>query len=342
MRMRWFSTLFAATLLASLAGCAHHAAGPRAGQLKLGMVTDIGGIGDKSFNDSAKAGLDRAQSELAAYTQVLQSHSEADYQPNLEALTNEHFDMIYAIGVLMQRDLDQVAKQNPNQRYAIVDAIVPDPNVVSVTFKEQDGSFLAGALAALTSKTHHVAFLGGQDIPLLRKFEAGYTAGARQVDPNVKVDVKYAGSFDDVAAGEELANLLYDGGADIIFAAAGKAGIGVMDAVKSRSGDYVIGVDSNQDALVPGKILTSMVKHVDVGVFDVAKAIADRKPLHGHLELTLKDGGISLTDFAYTRNAIGPERIARIERIRQAIVDGKIQPPATREDLANWKPVPGI
>jgi basic membrane protein A len=322
-----------------LAGCSHRAAGARPGQLTLGMVTDIGGLGDKSFNDSAYAGLLRAEKELGAHIQVVQSHSAADYQPNLTALTNQHLDMIYAIGFLMNRDLDQVAKANPSQRYTIIDAIVDEPNVVSVTFKEEDGSFLAGALAALVSKTHHIAFVGGQEIPLLRKFEAGYIAGAHEVDPNTKVDVKYVGSFEDVATGQELANLLYNSGADIIYAAAGKAGLGVMNAVKTRKGDYVIGVDSDQDALVPGKVLTSMIKHVDVAVFNVAKSLKDKRPLAGHLELGLADRGISLSDFKYTRDIIGADVIDRLNAIQAAIVSGKITVPSTREDLARWKPV---
>ena len=303
------------------------------------MVTDIGGLGDRSFNDSAYRGLLAAQTHLDAYIQVLQSRSAADYQPNLSALTNLHFDMIYAIGFLMSNDLDEVAKTNPSQHYAIIDAVVPDPNVVSVTFKEEDGSFLAGALAAMMSKTHHIAFLGGQDIPLLEKFEAGFVAGAREIDPNTKVDVKYVGSFDDVAAGEELSQLLFDGGADIIYAAAGKATLGAIDAVKSRTGDYVIGVDSDQDGLLPGKILTSMVKKVDVAVFDVARAIKEGHPLSGHLVLGLKQHAIGLTDFRYTKKQIGPTRLARLAKIERAIEDGRIMPPYTRPGEAAFKPV---
>jgi len=132
----------------ALSGCAHHH-GPRPGQLRLGMVTDVGGLGDKSFNDSAYGGLLQARSRLGAYVQVLQSRSAADYQPNLDAFTNLHVDMIYAIGFLMSLDPDQIAQATPSQRYAIIDAVVDDPNVVSVTFREQDGSFLAGALAAM-------------------------------------------------------------------------------------------------------------------------------------------------------------------------------------------------
>lgn len=302
------------------------------------MVTDVGGLGDRSFNDSAYRGLVRARSDLGAYVQVLQSRSAADYQPNLDALTNLHVKMIYAIGFLMSLDLDQIAKQNPAQHYAIVDAVVDDPNVVSVTFREQDGSFLAGALAAMMSTTHHIAFLGGQDIPLLQKFEAGYVAGAREIDPRTTVDVKYIGSFDDVASGQELSNLLFNSGADVVYQAAGKAGLGAIDAVRHRQGDYVIGVDSDQDALAPGKVLTSMVKKVDVAVFDVADALRRSRPLAGHLVLGLKQHAVGLTDFRYTRSVIGNARLARLDRIERAIESGTITPPDSRAALAAWSP----
>ena len=338
MRHSAVAALLLAVCAFAFAGCGHHR-GAAPGQTTLGMVTDVGGLGDRSFNDSAYRGLIRAKAQLGAYVQVLQSRSAADYQPNLIALTNLHYDMIYAIGFLMGLDLDSVAKQNPTQQYAIIDAVVDDPNVVSITFREQDGSFLAGALAAMVSKTHHIAFLGGQDIPLIRKFEAGYIAGAREVDPTIRVDVKYAGSFDDVAAGQELSDVLFDGGADIIYTAAGKVGLGTADAVKTREGCYMIGVDSDQDGLVPGKVLTSMVKKVDVAVFDVAQALHDGKPMHGHVVFGLKDGAIGLTDFRYTKAVIGPANLARLHTIEEAIVSGKITPPDTREALAAFKPV---
>ncbi len=331
--------LAAAACAFTLGGCIRAHVRPLPGQLTLGMVTDIGGLGDKSFNDSAYRGMLASQAQLHAYIKVLQSKSAADYQPNLTVLSEANFDMIYAIGFLMSDDLAQVAHQFPHQRFAIIDAIVPQPNVVSVTFKEEDGSFLAGALAAMVSKTHHIAFIGGQDIPLIRKFEAGYIAGAHQVDSSIRVDVKYAGSFDDVAAGEELANLLFSGGADIIYTAAGKVGLGAIDAAKTRPrGYYIIGVDNDQDSLAPGKILTSMVKHVDVAVFRVAQGIQDRRPLKGHVVLGLQDHGISLTDFRYTREAVTPQRIARLQILQRAIIDGRISVPNTREALATWKP----
>jgi basic membrane protein A and related proteins len=175
---------------------------------------------------------------------------------------------------------------------------------------------------------------------LIRKFEAGYIAGARQIDPTIRVDVKYAGSFDDVAAGEELSNILYNEGADIIYAAAGKVGLGTANAVKTRPCCYMIGVDSDQDSLVPGRILTSMVKKVDVAVFEVAKALRSGEPMHGHVVFGLKDGAIGLTDFRYTKAAIGPANLTRLARVEAAIVSGKIVPPDTREALAAFRPVP--
>ena len=338
MARRVIAALAIAVCSMTLAGCVRKHVRPAAGQLTLGMVTDVGGLGDRSFNDSAYDGMLMSQARFGAYIKVLQSKSAADYQPNLTVFSEAGFDMIYAIGFLMSEDVAQVARQFTHQHYTIIDAMVPVPNVVSVTFNEQDGSFLAGALAAMVSRSHHLGFIGGQDIPPIHRFEAGYIAGVHQIDPNATVDVKYVGSFDDVAVGKELANLLFNSGADIVYAAAGKAGLGVIDAVKSRPrGNYVIGVDSNQDGLAPGKILTSMIKHVDVAVFDVARHIREHSPLHGHVVLGLRDGAISLSDFRYTRDAVTPSRIARLHLLQRAMADGQITVPNTLEGLAHWK-----
>jgi basic membrane protein A and related proteins len=327
------------TLLASVLSACH---GPRGiaegGNVRLGMVTDTGGLGDRSFNDGAYLGLKNAQTELHADLAVLQSRSAADYQPNLTVLANKEEDEIFAIGYLMARDTDEVASRFPARHFAIIDAVVPQPNVASVTFREQDGSFLAGAAAAMASKTKTIAFIGGIDIPLLRKFEAGYTAGARSVVPSIKVLDKYVGSFDDVAAGKELASVLFDQGADVIYVAAGKAGLGAIEQVKLRPNAYIIGVDVDQDALVPGKILTSMIKRVDVAVFMLAREAASQKPRSGHIELGLKDGAVSLTNFRYTRSVLTPAQFHTLDALRGAIIDGSIVPPATREQLATFVP----
>ncbi len=308
-------------------------------QLRLAMVTDTGGLGDKSFNDSAYRGLQMAKSKFDAEIAVQESKSAADYQPNLTVLADGDYDEIFAIGFLMNNDLTEVAKNYPDKHFAIIDAVNPQPNVASVTFREQDGSFLAGALAAMVTKTKTIGFLGGIDSPLLRKFEVGYAAGAREIDPNVKVVVKYVGSFEDVASGKELADVMYGGGADIVYIAAGKSGLGAIDEMRARPNAYAIGVDSNQDALVPGKILTSMVKHVDVAVFKIASEVHAGKYPSGSVQLGLKEDGVGLTDFAYTKALIGAAHIARLAALREAIVAGKIVPPSTRDELAAFTPV---
>jgi basic membrane protein A len=331
-------SLVAALTLAAAAGCS--TASTSTAPIKLAMVTDVGGLGDRSFNDGAYNGLKLAKSRLGAEIQVLESKSAADYQPNLTVLADQDYDEIYAIGFLMNRDLDRIARNYPRRHFAIIDAVVDEPNVTSVTFREQDGSFLAGALAAMVSKTHTVAFLGGIDIPLLRKFEAGFTAGAHEIDPKADVLVKYVGSFDDVSSGKELAGVLYGQHADIIFVAAGKAGLGAFEEAKSRDGTYVIGVDANQDGLIPGKVLSSMVKHVDNAVFAIAQDALSQKIPSGVTEFGLKDDGVGLTDFKYTKQIIGAKNIATLGALKQMIIAGKIVVPFTREALATWKPVP--
>ena len=322
----------------ALSACAPRHAGPHV--TSLGMVTDVGGLGDRSFNDSAYAGLLRAQRELHARITVLQSGSAADYQVNMTVLANKEYDEIYAIGFLMAKDVADVAERYPDRHFAIVDAVVAMPNVTSVTFKEEEGSFLAGALAAMVTRRKTIAFLGGMDIPLLRKFEAGFTAGAHEIDPTIAVLVKYAGSFDDVAAGKELGGVLYDQGADIIYVAAGKAGLGAIEQAKQRANVFAIGVDSDQDALAPGKILTSVVKRVDVGVFRVALEAVSHRGRTGHLTLGLRDGGVSLTKFAYTRDVVTVQKRVTLSRLTQMIEDGAIRVPSTREELASFTRVP--
>jgi basic membrane protein A len=335
---RHAALLLAAVVSMCAAGCAPKQAA--SGAVRIGMVTDVGGLGDRSFNDSAYAGLVRAKNDLHAATTVLQSHSAADYQVNMTVLANKEYDEIFAIGFLMAKDVDEVAERYAKRHFSIIDAVVDRPNVTSVTFKEEEGSFLAGALAAMTTKTKTIAFLGGLDIPLLRKFEAGFAAGAREIDPSVKVLVKYVGSFEDVAAGKELAGVQFAQGADIIYVAAGKAGLGAIDQVKRRDGAFVIGVDSNQDGIAPGKILTSMIKRVDIGVFRVSQQAVAHRPRAGHLTLGLKEGGVGLTDFQYTKSVVTPQKIAVLDKLKAAIVAGKLAAPSTREELASFKRVP--
>jgi basic membrane protein A len=181
--------------------------------------------------------------------------------------------------------------------------------------------------------------MGGQDIPVMQRFEDGFVSGVHQIDPKAVVDVKYVNSFQDEDTGKKIADAEYASGADIIYTAAGKSGLGAIDSVKAQpKGKYLIGVDTDQDALAPGKILTSMVKHVDVAVYDIAKAVNAHHPLMGHVVLGLQDQALSLTDFKYTWDVVGPEKVARLNRLQTAVVNGQIKVPDSRVALAHWRP----
>jgi basic membrane protein A len=317
-----------------LAGCARDA---HDGRIQVGFATDAGGLGDHSFSDSANAGLQEAVRRFGIRGVVLQSRSAADYQPDLITFANHRFNLIIAGGYDQADDLSDIAARYPNEHFAIIDAVVDAPNVTSMTFKSEEGSFLAGALAAMQSKTKTIGFLGGIDVPTIRIFEVGFAAGAREVDPSVRVLVKYVGDFNDVASGSELAAIMYNQGADIVYAAAGKSGLGAIQQVRSRPGDFVIGVDSDQDGIAPGKILTSVLKRIDRSVFLLCERTVKHEPLPRDFAVGLADGGVGLTDFRYTRKLIAPATFAELDRIRAAVIDGRIHVPRTRAELATFE-----
>ena len=334
MQRRRFVSLIAPALLSN---CAGDPAVERA--IRIAMVSDLGGLGDHSYNDSAYAGLLDARERLGVRIAILQSRSAADYQPNLTLFASKGYDEIFSVGYDQAPDLLEVSQRFPQRRFAIIDSVVDAPNITSVTFKSAEGSFLAGALAAMVSTTKTIGFLGGIDIELIREFEVGFTAGAREVDPAVRVLVKYIGDFNDVATGNELAALLYEQGADIVYAAAGKAGLGAIQELRQRRNVYAIGVDSDQDGLVPGRILTSVMKRIDRSVFLLATLAAQHRPRPAHLALGVKEGAVGLTDFRYSRAVVTPPIRARLARITAAVASGRIAVPTTRAALATFTPV---
>ncbi len=325
-------------VLAFATSCARGPAQPS--PVRLGMVTDVGGLGDHSYNDLAYAGLVAAHGQLGVRIAVIQPESVADFEPMLGMFAAKGFDETFGVGYSVQFDLRETAERFPNRHFSIIDGVIDEPNVTSVTFREEQGSFLAGALAAMTTRTKTIGFLGGADVPLIRKFEAGYVAGAHEIAPHVTVLVKYVGDFNNVPAGAELANILYASGADIIYTAAGKAGLGAIQDVRERTGDFVIGVNSDQDNLVPGKILTSVLKRVDVSVFRIAQLAAAHRPRPRRLVLGLKEGGIGLTSFRYTRSTVTDAMIEKLARLKAAIIDGRIRVPTTRREAERFVPVP--
>jgi len=312
-------------------------------KFRIGLVYDVGGRGDLSFNDMAYAGLQRAQKEFGAKIETRDQEPTAggeNREELLRLLAGEKFDLIFGIGFLFTDSITRVAKEFKNTKFAIVDGFIPDqPNVVSLTFKEHEGSFLVGAAAALKSKTGTVGFVGGMKIPLIEKFEVGFTAGAKYVKPSIKVVSDYAGTtgeaFRDPVKGKELALAQYDRGADIIYHASGGTGIGVFEAAVAKK-RLAIGVDADQSLTVKKdqvpQILTSMMKRVDVAVYETIKAVVNGKYKAGVQEFGLKENGVG-----YAVNKFNKAQIAslqpKLEALRKDIIAGKIKVPSTKAEL---------
>ena len=364
-------TLAAGLCVLALAGCKKQTSAKGNATVRIGMVTDVGGRGDQSFNDSALRGLElwaagkkwtgngytpASAEEIRATIPpelasagieplpieplALQSSAPDDYEPNLQLLVDRGADLIVGNGFMLANAVASVARRNPSAHFLLIDARlldasgkpIPSPNVRSVVFKEEEGSYLAGALAGLVTKTNKVAFVGGMQIPLIRKFEAGFRAGVAKTDPTATVLVNYTGSFNDIAAGKQVAQDLVAKDADVVFHAAGSDGIGVIAAVKegreAGKNVWVIGVDSDQYARAPNAVLTSMVKHVDLAVYETVKDVLAHKFAAGSQTLGLKEHGVGLApvrvDFPGKAEAL-----AKVEALRQQIIEGKIEVPST-------------
>ncbi len=305
-------------------------------KIKVGLAYDIGGRGDKSFNDSAAAGLDKAKTELGVEAKELsasQGETDADKEARLKLLAQGGYNPVIAVGFLYGTSMKKVAAAYPKTQFAIIDSVVDGAtNVTGLTFAEHEGSYLVGAAAALKSKTGNVGYVGGCLIPLLQKFEAGFTAGAKSVKADIKIQVKYLSNppdckgFNDPAAGIETANGMYDAGADVIFAAAGGSGTGVFQSAKAK-GKLAIGVDSDQyesaAADLKPVILTSMLKRVDVAVFDFVKSAQSGTPLTGVQVFDLKKDGVGYS----TSGGKVDDIKAQLEEIKGKIVAGTVQVP---------------
>jgi basic membrane protein A len=311
--------------------------------VKPAMVTDVGGLGDQSFNDSANAGLERAAEEFGVETEVLESSAPADYQNNLTQLADNGFTPVYAIGFLMTDALTEVAPQYPDTNFAIVDSVVEADNVASLTFREEEGSYLAGVLAGLMTQedTEYtnpddkvVGFLGGQESDLIAKFEAGYTAGVESVCSDCEVLVQYAGStpdaFNDPARGKEISLQQIQQNADIIYHASGATGAGLFEAA-SEQNIFAIGVDSNQAELNPdAPILTSMVKRVDNAVFQTVQSARNGEFPGGEVQtFGLEGDGVGLAPYGRFDDQVPQEVKDQVDGARQGIIDGEIEVPDT-------------
>ncbi|WP_406159884.1 BMP family ABC transporter substrate-binding protein [Streptomyces sp. NBC_00882] len=310
-------------------------AGSSKGGIKIGLAYDVGGRGDRSFNDSAARGADKAAKEFDGSLKELTAKStdtEADREQRLTDLADAGYNPIVAVGFSYATSVDKVAPKYPKVNFGLIDSVAKATNVDSITFTEEQGSYLAGVAAALKTKKDHVGFIGGVDTPLIKKFEAGYAQGVKDTNPKVKVDVQYLthgsdfSGFADPAKGKEAASGMLDNGVDVIYAAAGSSGNGSIEAVSGVKGAWAIGVDSDQYN-IPGlakyknSILTSMVKNVDVGVYDFIKSVNDGKPLTGNQIYSLAKGGVSLSTSGGFIDDIQP----KLDEAKKKIVDGTIK-----------------
>lgn len=306
--------------------------GTKASDIKVGLVTDIGGVNDKSFNQSAWEALEALNKEQGIQHKYLQSGSSSDYIPNLNQFVQGGYDLTWAIGFDLGDALKQVADANQNAKLAIIDNVVDAPNVESVTFAENEGSFLVGVVAGLTTKTNKIGFIGGAESPVIKRFEAGFIAGVAAVNPEAKVTPTYAGAYDKPDIGKSLASQLYDSGVDIIFPAAGQTGNGVFNEATARNNAggatklWVIGVDKDQSLEFGDEVtLTSMIKRVDVAVKNVTQQVIDGTFKGGTVtNLTLKEDGVGLPE--KTPN-LSQEVLDKVEEFKQKIVNGEITVP---------------
>ena len=303
--------------------------GTGAAKMQFAMVTDIGGLGDQSFNDAAYDGLKLLEKEYSAEIKVLESKKAEDYIPNLKSLADQKFDMIWAIGFLMKDAVDKISAQYPNVKFGLIDDVVARPNVTSVTFREEEGSFLVGVIAGKTTRTKIVGFVGGMQFPLIEKFEAGFKAGVKKVNPKASVFVNYVGSFADPVKGKETALAQYTLGADIIFHAAGDTGTGVIEAAKEK-GKWAIGVDKDQHHLAPKNVLVCMIKRVDVGVFKGTKMALEGKGGKA-MNLGLKEEGIGICKSAPT--TVIPYVLDIAYKYRKDVINGRIKVPTDPKGL---------
>jgi len=303
---------------------------PALAEFKVGLVLDRGGKDDKSFNSSAYEGANHAREKLGILLKYVEAPDDNAFEPMLRAFALRDFDLIIGIGFAQKEAIQKVAAQFPKRHFAIVDAQVEAPNIRSLMFQEHEGAYLVGAIAAMTSKTGKIGFVGGMDVPLIRRFETGYEAGAKKINPRINVVANFVGvtseAWNNPPKAKELAVSQYEAGVDIIFAAAGASGLGVFDAAEDKQ-KFAIGVDSNQDWTKPGLILTSMLKRVDEAVFaTIADSQAGR--FAGGIQwFGLANKGLDYSFDQYNAKILTEPVRKRADEIKAEIIAGKIVVP---------------
>ena len=317
-------------------------------KIEAGIVFDIGGKDDRSFNAAAWNGMKCAETgklpdgrdcgkpSLGIVLRDVEPGTPVSIEPAMRAFAERKYDVIVGIGFAQAPILDSVARDYPDIRFAIVDGVSELPNVASIVFKEHEGSYLVGILAAMTSKTGTLGFIGGMDIGLIHRFGKGFEQGARSVNPNIRVLENYVGvtdaAWNNPGRGKELALAQIAKGADVIYTAAGNSGLGAFDAVEEKGRDasgrathFVIGVDANQNMVKPGFVLTSMIKRVDTAVYQIVKDVTEKRFTPGLHVFGLESDGIGYVVDEYNRSLLSPEAIAAADEAKRKIIAGEVK-----------------
>jgi len=323
-------------LLCTSCGTGGSAAGEDRSKVRVGIVFDIGGKDDRSFNAAAFEGVKRAERELGIVLRDVEPGNPTSIEPAMRAFAERGYDLVIGVGFAQAPIMEVVAKDYPHINFAIVDGVSQLPNVASLVFKEHQGSYLVGMIAARTSKTGVLGFIGGMDIGLIHRFAKGYEEGAQAVNPNVRVIQNFVGVTDSAwnnpGKGKEIALAQIGKGADVLFTAAGNSGLGAFDAVEQagkgadgRAERFVIGVDSNQNAVKPGFVLTSMVKRVDNAVYDIVQDVINKRFQGGIHVFGLDKDGVAYALDNYNQSLIDPKVLQEVEAAKQKIINGEIQ-----------------
>lgn len=339
----WFGILSILTVAIVFISCDSSGGIEDNGKIKVGIVFDIGGKNDRSFNAAAWKGMQRAERDFDIVLRDVEPGNPTSIEPAMRAFAEKHFDLIVGVGFAQTPIMQKVASDYPNIKFAIIDGVVfeedgktPKKNVAALLFREHEGSYLVGMIAAAKSKSGVLGFVGGMDIPLIHKFATGYEEGAKSVNPDVKVIRNFVGvtdhAWNNPGKGKELSLAQIGKGADVIFTAAGNSGLGVFDAVEQAGKDengnakkYVIGVDANQNGVKPGFVLTSMVKRVDNAVYDVVKEVKAGNFKGGFHVFGLDKDGVAYAMDEFNKPLISAETLKKVEEAKRKIVSGEIK-----------------
>ena len=303
--------------------------------IKVGMITDVGGVHDESYNQTSWEGLQAVQEELGkdkVEVKYLESTQDADYVPNIEQFVDDEYDLIIGIGYKLADAIEDAAKDYPDQKFAIVDHSYEEQpeNVTSLVFENNVAAYLVGLIAGQMTETDKVAFIGGMESVVIKEFEVGYKAGVKDANPDAEVLVQYANSFSDSALGKSIATSMFANGVDIVFPCAGAAGNGAIEAAKEDN-KLAIGVDKDQNALAPDHVITSAMKNVNIAIADVVKALVDGSYVSGEVKInTLATGSVGIAPT--TEKNVPADVLSFVEEKSKEIMDGKIKVPETEEE----------